>query len=225
MGFAVTDIGGGYGAAVGILSALVARERTGEGQRVDLSLLDVQLTFQGHLSEAYLGRGDVPGPGGSVQSANLPNGAFRTKDGKYVQIHCATQKFYEVLAGVLAANVDGLEGLPQDDRFISMEGRRKNWEQLREVLDAAFASGTASRWMELLGDQVPIAPINTIAEAFQDPQVLHRNMLVEADHPVAGKYRMPGNPIKMGPEEEFRPAPTLGQHKPRGVGRAAWILR
>ena len=65
MGFAVTDIGGGYGGAVGILAALLARERTGQGQQVDLSLLDIQLTFQGHLSEVYLGRGVVPGPGGS----------------------------------------------------------------------------------------------------------------------------------------------------------------
>ena len=122
MGFAVTDIGGGWGAAVGILAALMARERTGKGQQVDLSLLDIQLTFQGHLSEMYLGRGVVPGPGGSVQSANLPNGAFRAKDGGYLQIHCATQKFYEVLADMLAANVEGFEGLPQDQRFIAIDG-------------------------------------------------------------------------------------------------------
>ncbi len=212
MGFAVTDIGGGYGATVGVLAALLARERTGEGCEVDLSLLDVQLTFQGHLSEAYLGGGRVPGPGGSVQSANLPNGAFKTKDGKYLQIHCATQKFYEALVGALAANVRGCEGLPYDQRFIAMEGRRQNWEELRGVLSDAFATKTADRWMELLGDVVPIAPVNTIAEAFDDPQVLHRNMLVEADHPLAGRYKMPGNPIKMGQEEAFSPAPTLGQH-------------
>ena len=212
MGFAVTDIGGSYGATVGILSALLARERTGEGQQVDLSLLDVQLTFQGHLSEIYLGRGAIPGPGGSVQSANLPNGAFATKDGEYLQIHCATQKFYEVLVDKLAANVDGFEGLPQDDRFIAIDGRRKNWEELKTLLEEAFATKTAAQWMDIMGDEVPIAPVNTIADAFSDPQVLHRNMLVEADHPLAGTYKMPGNPIKMGQEEVFRPAPTLGQH-------------
>ena len=212
MGFAVTDIGGGWGAAVGILAALMARERTGKGQQVDLSLLDIQLTFQGHLSEMYLGRGVVPGPGGSVQSANLPNGAFRAKDGGYLQIHCATQKFYEVLADMLAANVEGFEGLPQDQRFIAIDGRRKNWEDLKAVLEAAFATKTSAEWMELLGDEVPIAPVNTIADAFDDPQVRHRNMLVETEHPLAGKYKMPGNPIKMGQEEFFHPAPLLGQH-------------
>ena len=218
MGFAVTDIGGSYGSTVGILSALLARERTGQGQQVDLSLLDIQLTFQGHLSEMYLGRGAVPGPGGSVQSANLPNGAFLTKDGEYVQIHCATQKFYDVLAGTLAANVEGFEELPRDDRFVTMDGRRKNWEELKALLEEAFETKTAAQWMEIMGDEVPISPVNTIAEALQDPQVLHRNMVVEVDHPLAGKHKMPGNPIKMGQEEVFNPAPTLGQHNREVLG-------
>ena len=218
MGFAVTDIGGAYGTTVGLLAALLARERTGQGQEVDLSLLDIQLTFQGHLSEIYLGRGAVPGPGGSVQSANLPNGAFQTEDGQYMQIHCATQKFYDVLAENLAANVEGLESLPQDERFVTMDGRRKNWDELKLVLEKAFATKTASRWMEILADQVPISPVNNLAEALQDPQVRHRNMVVEVDHPVAGKHRMPGNPIKMGQEEVFHPAPTLGQHNREVLG-------
>ena len=218
MGFAVTDIGGGYGATVGILAALMSRERTGQGQRVDLSLLDVQLTFQGHLSEMYLGDGRVPEAGGSVQSANLPNGAFRAKDGRYLQIHCATQKFYEVLADSLAANVEGFEGFARDPRFSEIGGRRKNWPELKALLEEAFATRTSAQWMELLGDEVPIAPVNNIAEGLNDPQALHRNMLVEADHPVAGKYKMPGNPIKMDQDEVFRPAPTLGQHNGEVLG-------
>ena len=212
MGFAVTDIAGGYGATVGLLAALLERERTGVGRYVDLSLLDIQLTFQGHLSEAYLGGGRVPGPGGSVQSANLPNGAFRTLDGGYLQIHCATQKFYDILAESLAQHVEGLEGLAQDQRFLHIQGRRENWEELREVLEKAFSTKTSAQWMELLGDTVPIAPVNTIAQAFDDPQVRLRNMVVEADHPLVGKYSMPGNPIKMGYEAAHAPAPTLGQH-------------
>jgi len=222
MGFAVTDIGGGYGATVGILSALLARERTGQGQEVDLSLLDIQLTFQGHLSEMYLAAGRVPTAGGSVQSANLPNGAFLTKDGKYIQIHCATQKFHEVLADELAVHVEGFEKFPEDQRFITIDGRRSNWDELKALLEEAFVTKTAAQWIELLGDTVPIAPVNTLADAFDDPQVLHRDMLVEADHPLVGKYRMPGNPIKIGgpglPPEEFRPAPTLGQHSREVLG-------
>ncbi len=218
MGFAVTDIGGAYGTTVGLLTALLARERTGQGQEVDLSLLDIQLTFQGHLSEMYLGRGAVPGPGGSVQSANLPNGAFQSKDGKYMQIHCATQKFWDVLAEYLAANVEGQKSLPQDEKFLTMDGRRKNWDELKLLLENAFATKNASQWMEILGNHVPISQINTVAEALQDPQVLHRNMVIEVDHPVAGKHRMPGNPIKMGQEEVFRPAPTLGQHNREVLG-------
>jgi CoA:oxalate CoA-transferase len=99
-----------------------------------------------------------------------------------------------------------------------MEGRRKNWSQLREVLGRAFAAKTAGQWMEILGDQVPIAPVQNIAEALEDPQVRHRNMVVEVEHPLAGSYKMPGNPIKMGQEEVFRPAPALGQHNREVLG-------
>ncbi len=212
MGFAVVDIGGGYGAAVGLLSALWARERTGRGLYLDLSLLDVNVSFQGHLSEVYLGSGNVPKRGGSTQSANLPNGAFLSGDGRYLQVHCATQKFYEVLADTLAANVEGMEVLREDRRFVTMESRQKHWPELREVLQQGFSAKTADEWMELMGDLLPIAPINDVGQALRDPQVLHRNMVVHADHPVAGRYEMPGNPIKLGQEERFESAPLLGQH-------------
>ncbi len=212
MGFAVVDIGGGYGAAVGLLSALWARERTGRGLYLDLSLLDVNVSFQGHLSEVYLGAGNIPWRGGSTQSANLPNGAFLSKDGRYLQVHCATQKFYEVLAEKLVANVAGMEALVEDERFVTMPARRQHWPELREVLQRGFAAKTADEWMELMGEEVPIAPIHDVGEALRDPQVLHRNMVVEADHPVVGRHEMPGNPIKLGQEERFEAAPTLGQH-------------
>ena len=218
MGFAVTDVGGGYGGAIGVLAALTARERTGKGQEVDISLLDVQVTFQGHLAELYLGGGKIPVARGSVQSENLPNGAFPTKDGRYVQIHCATQKFYEALAIELAAHVEGLEGLPEDQRFVQMDGRRKNWAELKALLEEAFSTKTSNEWIELIGDKVPIAPVNNVAEALADPQVQLRNMVVEADHPVVGKYKMHGNPIKMGQEEVFFPAPILGQHNKEVLG-------
>ncbi len=211
MGFAVADIGASYGASVGILAALLARERTGEGCELDLSLLDVHLTFQGHLAEMYLGSGRIPTAGGSVQSANLPNGAFKTSDQRYLQIHCATQKFYEELASAIAAEVEGFEGLPADPRFTTIDGRRKNWEQLRDIIESALATKTADEWILLLAERLPVAKINNIREAYEDPQVLHRNMLVEAEHPTAGRYQMPGNPVKFG-EEAFGPAPTLGQH-------------
>ncbi len=212
MGFAVVDIGGGYGAAVGLLSALWARERTGRGLYLDLSLLDVNVSFQGHLSEVYLGARKIPQRGGSTQSANLPNGAFLSSDGRYLQVHCATQKFYEVLAEKLTANVPGMEALVEDERFVTMPARRNHWPELREVLQRGFATKTADEWMELLCDEVPIAPINDVGQALRDEQVLYRNMVVGADHPVVGRYEMPGNPIKLGQEERFEAAPTLGQH-------------
>ena len=218
MGFAVTDVSGGYGGAIGALAALMARERTGEGQEVDISLLDVMLTFQGHLAELYLGGGQIPAAHGSVQSANLPNGAFETKDGRHVQIHCATQKFYETLAQELSVHVPGLEGLPQDERFIHIDGRRKNWTELKALLENAFKTKTRDEWIQLIADTVPIAPVNDLSEALSDPQVLLRNMVVETDHPEAGKFKTHGNPIKLGQEEVFFPAPILGQHNQEVLG-------
>ena len=117
-----------------------------------------------------------------------------------------------MLADKLVANVPGVEALVEDERFVTMPARRKHWPELREVLERAFATKTADEWMELMKETVPIAPINDVGEALRDPQVLHRNMVVEAEHPVAGRYRMPGNPIKLGQEERFEPAPTMGQH-------------
>jgi crotonobetainyl-CoA:carnitine CoA-transferase CaiB-like acyl-CoA transferase len=212
MGFPIGDLGGGYAAAVGILSALWARERTGQPQRVDISMLDVQITLQGHLGQFYLFSGQVPGPIGSSHPTNIPIGAYRCADGTYIQIHCATQKFYENLARVIGENVEGLEGLPQDPRFATPGERLKHRQELEAILREAFATKSAREWLGLLeaGD-VPVAPVNTIDRALEEPQVQLRHMVVELEHPQVGRYRSAGNPIKMG-QEEFRPAPTLGQH-------------
>ena len=99
-----------------------------------------------------------------------------------------------------------------------METRRHHWEELKTVLAEALATRTADEWLSLMGELLPIAPVNDIGQAFADPQVLHRNMLVETEHPVAGHYRMPGNPIKLGQKETFLPAPTLGQHNQEVLG-------
>ena len=116
----------------------------------------------------------------------------------------------------MAVLAEGCEHLVDDERFITLEGRQKNWPELKIVLEDAFITRPQQEWIDLLGDVAPIAPVNNISDAFSDAQVVHRNMLVEAEHPVVGTYKMPGNPIKFvgrndGPEE-FRPAPTLGQH-------------
>ena len=213
MGYPVGDLVAGYVAALGIAAALVGRRDTGEGKRIDVSLLDVQIALQGHLGQFYLVSGEVPKPIGSSHPSNIPSGAYQASDGRWLQIHCPTQGFHEKLMDLMAAKVEGMQGLPSDPRFATQNDRIANRDDLDQVLTDAFITKSRKEWLELFVEwDIPGGPVNNIAEALADPQVQLRNMVVEIDHPVAGRYKTAGNPIKMGVEETFKPPPTLGQH-------------
>ena len=212
MGFPVGDLVGGYVAALGIASALYSRQATGQGKRLDVSLLDVQIALQGHLGQFYLVSGEVPGPIGSSHPANLPVGAYQAGDGKYLQVHCASQEFAQRLLQLMAAEAPGLEDLSSDPRFSTQSDRMANRQALDDVLSDAFRTKNREEWVTLCEKwSVPCGPVNNIAEALADPQVLMRDMVVEMDHPVAGRYKTAGNPIKSETPDSFRPPPTLGQ--------------
>ncbi len=212
MGFPVGDMVGGYVAALSIASALYGRRVTGEGRRLDISLLDVQIALQAHLGQFYLASGEVPQPIGSGHPSNLPVGAYACADGKYVQVHCASQEFAMKTLRMMAGEVGGLEGMDEDPRFTTAPARIANREALEDALTKGFATRPRSEWEELLLKwDVPGGPVNNIAEALADPQVQLRNMVVDMEHPVAGNYRTAGNPIKDGGTDTFAPPPTLGQ--------------
>lgn len=212
MGFPVGDLVGGYVAALGIASALYGRRETGEGKRLDISLLDVQVALQGHLGQFYLVSGQVPKPIGSSHPANLPVGAYQTGDGTYIQVHCASQEFAMRLLEMVSSVVAGKEGLFTDPRFATQIDRMANRDALDRVLSEAFGTKDREEWVELCEKwSVPGGPVNNIAEALADPQVLLRDMVVEIDHPAAGNYKTVGNPIKSGEPDQFTPPPTLGQ--------------
>ena len=212
MGFPVGDMVGGYMAALSIASALYGRRVSGEGRRLDVSLLDVQVALQAHLGQFYLVSGEVPQPIGSGHPSNLPVGAYRCADGKYLQVHCASQEFAMKTLRMMAGEVEALRGMDEDERFTTAPARIANREALEGALTAGFASMPREEWEGLLLKwDVPGGPVNDIAEALADPQVLLRNMVVEMDHPVAGMYRTAGNPIKDGNPDTFAPPPTLGQ--------------
>ena len=213
MGFPVGDMVGGYVAALSIASALYGRSMTGEGRHLDISLLDVQIALQGHLGQFYLVSGEVPGPIGSSHPSNLPVGAYLTADGVYIQVHCASQEFAMKTFRMMAGEVDELQGMDEDPRFQTQPDRMANRDALDDALTRGFVSKSRETWLDLLVKwDVPGGPVNNIAEALADPQVLLRNMVVEVDHPTAGKYATAGNPIKTGAPEEFNPPPTLGQN-------------
>ncbi len=211
MGFPVGDMVGGYVAALSIASALYGRNLTGEGRRLDISLLDVQIALQGHLGQFYLVSGEVPKPIGSSHPSNLPVGAYRTADGSYLQVHCASQQFAMKTLRMMAGEVVELQGMDADPRFQTPTDRMANREALDDALCRGFSSKPRKEWIVLLAKwDVPGGPVNNIAEALADPQVQLRNMVVEVDHPTAGRYKNAGNPIKTGAPEEFNPPPTLG---------------
>ena len=149
MGFPVGDLVGGYVAALGIASALYGRRDTGIGRRIDISLLDVQIALQGHLGQFYLVSGQVPKPIGSSHPANLPVGAYQAADGKYLQVHCASQEFALRLLEMIDAEVAGQEGLGSDPRFATQADRMANREDLDLVLSQAFATKPRDAWVDL----------------------------------------------------------------------------
>ena len=212
MGFPVGDMVGGYMAALSIASALYGRRVTGEGRRLDISLLDVQIGLQAHLGQFYLVSGEVPQPIGSGHPSNLPVGAYQCADGRYMQVHCASQEFAMKTLRMMSGEVRALQGMDEDDRFTTAPARIENREALEEALSSGFATKPRDEWEGLLLKwDVPGGPVNNIAEALADPQVQLRDMVVEIDHPVAGTYRTAGNPIKDGSPDSFTPPPTLGQ--------------
>ncbi len=213
MGVPVGDLAGAYAALSGILAALVDRERTGEGRHVDVALLDTMLTLQAYIGQYYLMFDSEPGPLGSTHPTNVPVTALECKDGRYVQIQFANQPLYMQLANKLAEMYpDEYADLPNDPRFANPGERLKNKAELVEFLTGVFSKKTADEWDSELGNDMPVARVNTLAESFAEPSVINRNMTPLVNHPQAGEYRTIGNPLKMGQEEEYRAAPGLGEH-------------
>ena len=229
MGFPMGDVGGGWGLAFGVLTALHERSRTGEGKRVDVSMLDMQVSFQAHLAAFYLASGVTPQPIGSGHPSNIPAKAFRTSDERWVQIHCSTEPFWFKTADMMAATVPGYESLPDDPRFKTAEGRMEHRGELEDLLAEAVRRKTQEEWKRLFAKwDVPGAPINDIADVYEDPQVLHRNMLVEIDHPSAGAHPYVRQPHQDGPRGALHTAADAGAAYYRGAaggrrlhGRAA----
>ena len=213
MGFPMGDVGGGWGLAFGVLAALHEKSRTGIGKRVDVSMLDMQVSFQAHLGAFYLASGEIPNPIGSGHPSNIPAKSFKTADEKWVQIHCSTEPFWFKTAEMISAVVPGFSFLASDNRFMTADGRMQYRNDLEEILDKAISTKDQDEWKELFVEwDIPGAPINNLHDVFLDPQVIHRNMLVEMEHPTIGTIKTAGNPIKTGHDEKFSPPPLLGQH-------------
>ncbi len=209
MGFAIGDLGGGIFGAMGVLAALISRQRTGEGQKVDISMLDCQLSLLSYVGQYYLINGIVPQPIGSAHQSLVPYQAFKASD-RWIVITCTPQFWPQMCKAI------GRQELETDPRFDSPLARLKNRDQLIPILEEILAQKTADEWLSALEEAgVPCGPVNTLDRAFSDPQILARDMVVEIDHPTAGRYRAVGNPIKsslLEKTQRFFAPPRLGEH-------------
>jgi crotonobetainyl-CoA:carnitine CoA-transferase CaiB-like acyl-CoA transferase len=205
----VCDINAGLLGALGVVSAYVHRLRTGEGQLVDTSLFEAGIQQMYWQAAIYFATGEPPGPTGSAHILSAPYQAFRTADG-WVTIGGANQANWERLVRVLQA-----PELLKDARFASNAERMRNLDALTELLNSKLDAWKKADLLEALeAAGVPCGPINSIADVAADPHALAREMVVELEHPRAGRTRALGLPIKLSrtPGKVTRPAPTFGQH-------------
>jgi crotonobetainyl-CoA:carnitine CoA-transferase CaiB-like acyl-CoA transferase len=209
------DINAGMLGALGVVAAYVHRLKTGAGQLVDTSLFEAGIHQTFWHAAIYFATGEALGPSGSAHILSAPYQAFQAADG-WLTIGGANQANWERLVRVLGAT----EWLA-DARFSSNAERMKNLGALTEVLSKKIGSWKKNDLLAALeAAGVPCGPINSIAEVAADPQALAREMVVELDHPRAGRTRALGLPVKLSatPGGVKRPAPTFGQHTREVLG-------
>ena len=209
MGAPMGDLAGGIFAAHGVLAALYQRERTGEGRRVDVALLDSQIALLIYRAVYYFLAGEVAVPAGSGHVSAVPIGAFKTSD-IHIVIDANGDKFWRALC-------DAIERpeWADDPRFADRAGRLRNVDELMALLQAIFVTRPGDEWIERLeAAGVPCGPINTVDRALSDPQVLARNMVVDAASPAYGAVKLTGSPIKFHGTDDtaYQAPPALGEH-------------
>jgi crotonobetainyl-CoA:carnitine CoA-transferase CaiB-like acyl-CoA transferase len=209
VGLSFADITAGMNAFSGILLALLARQRTGEGQRVDVSLLDCQVALLTYQAGIYFATGRSPERLGNKHPSITPYETFEAKDG-HIIIACGNQGFWERFC-----KLAGLDHLLGDERFTTMKKRVENRHELTPLVAAGVKTRTRREWYTLLDREgIPCGLIKNVAEVCTDPQVLARDMVVQLNHPTAGPISVNGVPIKLSatPGEVSEPPPLLGQH-------------
>jgi crotonobetainyl-CoA:carnitine CoA-transferase CaiB-like acyl-CoA transferase len=208
-GTSIADINAGILAALGILAAVIARGKTGRGQVVETSLMEaaVQQTFW--QAASFFATGVNPGPTGSAHLLTAPYQAFPTQDG-WINIGGANQSNWERIVKVI-----GRPELNDDPRFRTNGDRMKNLAALTPLIAERLRARPSAEWIrEFEAAGVPVGPVNRIGDMLADPQVAAREMVLEVDHPRAGRVKTLGTPVKFSdtPGSVRRPAPLLGEH-------------
>ena len=218
VGVAFADLTTGLYSTIAIQAALLNRTITGLGQHVDMALLDVQVATLANQGMNYLASGKVPGRYGNAHANIVPYQVFKAADQDFI-IACGNDKQFVALS-----NAIGLPDLPNDPRFTTNALRIKHRSEIGELLSAHFLSDNAKHWVEAIhAVKVPVGLINNLEQAFEEPQVKARDMLVEMQHPLKDKLKVIGSPIKLSrtPVEYKKAPPMLGEHTNEILGRVA----
>ncbi len=205
----IADITAGMYSAMGILAALLTREKIGKGQCLDMTLVESQSAWLTILASALMNGGQEPQRLGNVHPSIAPYQVFKAQD-KYIILAVGTENLWANFCNAL-----DLEHLKQDPRFATNADRIKNRAELVAVLEALFATKPADYWLEKLKTTgIPTGPINTVAETLAHPQHQARNFIVEQQHSIAGLVKSMGNPVHLSdtPVSYRLSPPTLGQH-------------
>ncbi|MDH3646812.1 MAG: CoA transferase [Gammaproteobacteria bacterium] len=208
-GVAVADLSAGLYATIAIQGALLERERSGHGQHIDISLLDVQTAMLAHQAASYLVGGVVPGRLGSAHPNISPYQVFETADGHIILAVGNDNQFRQF------AQTAGIPELAEDERFLTNASRVRNRDALCDYIADVMKTRTSQDWLDQLeAVAVPAGEINNISEVFDLPQVILRNMRAKITHPTAGEISLVGNPMKFGrtPHQADQPPPALGEH-------------
>jgi len=220
VGTSIGDITAGLFATIGILGALRVVERGGEGQLIDISMLDCQVALVEGQIARYFGTGKVPQPVGNRHATATPFDMFKSKDG-HVVVAVQKNSMWESFC-----KVTGLEHLLDDVRFATNATRSDNEPALKAIIEPVLMEKTTQEWIDIFSKaNVACGPLNNIAAVVTDPHVLSREMIVEVDgHKQLGKVKYPGIPIKYSRTKctVETPAPVLGQHSEEILGSIAF---
>ncbi len=208
---AIADMTTGIFAAMGILAALYARQRTGQGDFLDLALFDSQLTWLANIGSSYLNAGESPVRWGNAHPNIVPYQMFRGSDARHFVVAVGTQPLWQRLLLVLELENE----LADDPRFATNADRIRHRDQLIPLLQRQLDARPCAEWLaRFTAADIPAAPIQTVAEALNDPQALSRGLIVELEHPTLKLARSIANPIRSQAQPILYrfPPPLLGEH-------------